>query len=517
MRLLFIARHHTYFRNYDLAIRDLAARGHTVHLAVEQEDQIGGTTAVDALVRECPQVTTGPVPPRRVDTWSGVARRLRLGLDYLRFLEPFYDGSPLRRTRARDRTPRLLIAWAEPPLVGGPTWRRLAGWVLHRIDAAVPPPESIVEYIRAQAPDAMLITPLVDLGSQQIDYLRAARQLGIPTGLAVWSWDHLTSKARLREYPDRVIVWNPTQREEAIGTHGVPPDRVVVTGAQCFDHWFGRVPARTREQFCRDVGLPADRPIVLWAGSGLAKGSPPEPPFVQEWLAWLRSSQDPVLASAGVLIRPHPSKAGREGWAGIDWSSYGPVVVAGGNPLEARSRSEYFDALSHSAAVIGVNTSVFLEAAIAGRDVLTVLVPRFHDTQRGTEHFRYLESIGGGLLQVAEDRERHLEQLGRALRRTASAEHPHRAFLEAFVRPHGLERPATPFFVQAVEDLGACRVAAPGGLGAARWRRAALGGAVRLVSRLAGEGAVRSPRELDPARQARIAAAIREQEQRKTG
>jgi hypothetical protein len=89
VKILFIARHHSYFRNYDLAIRELAARGHTLHLAVEQVDLVGGTTAVDGLLRDCPGVTTGEVPPRRVDTWSGVARRLRLGLDYLRYLEPF--------------------------------------------------------------------------------------------------------------------------------------------------------------------------------------------------------------------------------------------------------------------------------------------------------------------------------------------------------------------------------------------------------------------------------------------
>jgi hypothetical protein len=256
--------------------------------------------------------------------------------------------------------------------------------------------------------------------------------------------------------------------------------------------------------------------VILWAGSGLAKGSPPEPPFVQEWLGWLRGSGDPALAAASVIIRPHPSKAGREGWHDVDWSAYGPVVVSGGNPLEARSRADYFDTLFHSAAVVGVNTSVFIEAAIAGREVFSVLVPRFHDTQGGTEHFRYLMSIGGGLLNATPDRNVHLRQLGEALRRPASREHPHRAFLEAFVRPFGLDHPATPDFVAAVEALASCRVEVPRQTTAVAWRRAVLGAAVRVVSRVAGDSVVRSPRELDPARRARIAAAVRE-EQRKTG
>lgn len=508
MKLLFIARHFTYFRNYDAALREIASRGHRIHLAVEQQEALGGEAAIRALADESPSISLGMIPERRPDTWSGVARRLRLGLDYLRYLDPFYDTAPLRRIRARDRTPRLLIALADPPLIGGQRWRRTFGGWLHGVDAAVPPPASVIEYLRQQKPDAVLITPLVDLGSQQIDYVRAARLLGIPCGLAVWSWDHLTSKAYLREYPDRVFVWNDTQRREAVETHGVPADRMVVTGAQCFDRWFEQKPSRTKEALCVQLGLPVDRPIVLYVCTGLIKGSPPELLFVQEWIEWLRSSADPVIANASVLVRPYPSHLAS--WRSVDLSAYGPIAVWGGNPVDECSRADYFDSLHHSAAVVGLNTTAFLEAGIVGRDVLTVLVPRFHDNQEGTAHFRYLLRIGGGLLNVSRGRDDHLAQLGAALRRPRSTDHPHRAFLESFIRPHGLDRPATPEFVRGVEELAACQVAATAA--ASSRRRAALGWAARAASRLAGQSMVRSPRELDPERLARIAEAARSQQ-----
>ncbi len=66
--------------------------------------------------------------------------------------------------------------------------------------------------------------------------------------------------------PDRVLVWNPMQRQEAVELHGLPADRVVVTGAQCYDQWFGRQPSRSREDFCARVGLdpePAVRALHL--------------------------------------------------------------------------------------------------------------------------------------------------------------------------------------------------------------------------------------------------------------
>jgi hypothetical protein len=509
LRVLFIARHFTYFRNYDAALRQLAMRGHQLHLAVERRESMGGEAAIQALARECPTVTTGMVPERHADTWSGVARRLRLGLDYLRYLDPFYDRAPLRRVRARERTPRLLIALADPPLVRGRLWRRLYGRLLHSLDAAVPPPDTIVRFVAEQRPHAVLVTPLVDLGSQQIDYLRAARQLGIPCGLAVWSWDHLTSKALLREYPDRVFVWNDTQRREAVNEHGVPADRVVVTGAQCFDHWFVRRPSRTRAELTAHLGLPGDRTLILFVCSGLAKGSPPEPPFVREWLAWVRGSSDPLVAGASIIVRPHPSHTAE--WAGVDLSAWGPVALWGANPVDEQTRTDYFDSLFHSDAVVGLNTSAFIEAGIVGRPVLAILVPQYFDTQEGTPHFRYLMQIGEGLLTVSRGCAEHVSQLGAALGRAAPTEHPYRAFLEAFVRPAGLDHPATPAFVAAVEELATCRVGAVDVSATASIKRAVLGRAARLASRLAGESLVRSPRELDPERLARIAEATRAQ------
>ncbi|MGE0444150.1 MAG: hypothetical protein AB7P99_02905 [Vicinamibacterales bacterium] len=477
MRILFVARHFTYFRNYDSALRELAARGHQIHLAVEQHEALGGRQAVEALARECPQITIGEVPDRRADAHANLARRLRLALDYLRYLEPFYDDAPLRRVRARDRAPYGLGRLAAPPLVGGAAWRRLVGRWLHALDLAIPVPSVLVDYLREQRPDLLLITPLVTLGSQQIDFLRAARQLGIPTALAVWSWDHLSSKAFIRECPERVLVWNDTQRREAVEVHRVPADRVVVTGAQCFDHWFERRPSRTREAFCAQLGLPVDRPIVLYVCTGLIMGSPPEPPFVREWLRRLRASGDPRVATAGVLIRPHPSQTA--GWEGFDLEGLGPVAVWGGNPIDNQTRADYFDSLHHSAAVVGINTSAFIEAGIVGREVLALLPREFYDNHEGTVHFRYLLEIGGGLLRVSRDFDAHLAQLSEALSHPPSAEHPHKAFLESFVRPGGLTRAATPAFVAAVEQLEGTAVAVDERARAAgAWRSA-------LVERLA--------------------------------
>jgi hypothetical protein len=67
----------------------------------------------------------------------------------------------------------------------------------------------------------VLVTPLVELGSDQPDWIKSARALGIPVGFPVFSWDNLTTKGVLHVQPDRLFVWNDIQRREAIEYHNV--------------------------------------------------------------------------------------------------------------------------------------------------------------------------------------------------------------------------------------------------------------------------------------------------------
>jgi hypothetical protein len=455
MKILFLARHFTYFRNFESVLRQLASRGHQLHLAVEQDESLGGTKLVQSLVDAFPNVTAGVLPERSEDDWTWTAIRLRLGLDYLRYQHPVFDRAYKLRERSRGRTPGAFVTLGDTVHAAGGWARRTAETMLRRLERAIPGTSSIRAFVDEQHPDVMLLTPLIDLGSSQIDYLRAARALGIPTALCVWSWDHLSSKALIRECPDRVLVWNETQKREATELHRVPSDRVVVTGAQCFDHWFDRAPSRTREAFCNHVGLEATRPFVLWVCSALIHGSAPEAPFVVEWIRHLRASSDSALRTIGVLVRPHPSRVAE--WESIDVTKLN-AVVWGSNPVDEDARADYFDSIFHSAAVVGLNTSAFIEAGIVGRPVLAILVPEFAENQHGTVHFDYLVTAGGGLVTVGNGFDEHLAQLASAAAIPAGER---KLFIRDFVRPLGLDRPATPVFVNAVEDMKGLRVEPP--------------------------------------------------------
>jgi hypothetical protein len=406
---------------------------------------------VERLALEHPGVSFGWVPTRE-DAWGSFAIKLRMTIDYLRYLDPAYAGAPKLRARARERVPRiglwLLFVTAARTAIG----RRAVRTVLTACERAIPRSAQIDDYLREQGPDVVLFTPLIGLvASPQLDYLQSAKALGYPTALCVWSWDHLSSKAILRNVPDRIFVWNETQRHEALTLHGVRQEQIVVTGAQCFDQWFDRRPSTDRETFCRKVGLAGDSPFLLYVCSALFQGSPSEAAFVQRWIRAVRTCGLEPLASIPIVVRPHPARL--KEWPGVNVTDDPGVRLWGRNPVDPDAKADYFDSLHHSAAVVGLNTSAFLEGAIAGKPVFTTLLPEHYENQEGTIHFHYLLHVGGGLLHAARTLDEQCRQLNAALQASGQTSPKSGRFVEAFIRPGGVDVAASPVFADAVEAL----------------------------------------------------------------
>jgi hypothetical protein len=323
-------------------------------------------------------------------------------------------------------------------------------------------PAPVRDAVAAERPDVLIASPLIERRSPQVGYLRAARELAVATALCVRSWDNLTTSGLIHETPDLVTVWNEPQKREAVELHHIPPDRVAVTGAGMYDEWFEQRPTSSRAEFCERVGLPDDRPFLIYACSSSFIG-PDEASWIVRWIARIR--EHPDLADVPILVRPHP------GHELLDASrDAARLRELPGVAIHPRERShatipealpEYYDALHHAAAVTGINTSAMIESAMAGTGVYVLLVKRYRDTQTGTPHFAHLRTAGGGLIEVAESVEDHMAGLLRALRGEDRDEVARRseAFLSAFIRPLGMDRPATPIVAAELERLGEAGVA----------------------------------------------------------
>jgi hypothetical protein len=436
-------------------IHELLDRGHRVYLALEPpaRKHEGDRWLRETATRD--GFEWGIVESWRRDPWFVVARWVRRTDDYVRYLLIGADRIPYLVRRAARRAPRSGRALARLAGLGARTGLRALSRVLSALDASVPTSGRTIRYLRQQRADVVVVVPILMPGSTDSAYLRAAATAGIPSALCVPSWDNLSSKQLIRTAPDTLMVWNDTQRREAQELHGIPAERVTVTGAQCFDHWFAWEP-RTREAFCARVGLDPARPFLLYAGGALFPGTLTEAEFARRWILDLRASGDPALRDVAILVRPHPKRV--EEWLRVPFDDLDGVVVwpraDRTMPIGREAREDYFDSIHHSVGVVGINTSAMIEAAIVGRPVFTVLVPEFHDSQTGTFHFEYVLDVGGGFVRTAQSLDELRAQLSALL--TGSDDgglDAVRRFVETFVRPHGLDQAATPLFADAIEGL----------------------------------------------------------------
>ena len=122
MKILFAMLHFGYERNFESVIRELARRGHQVHVAVEKDDRdLAAREVVHGIARECANVTVGVLPGREDDHWRRLAKSIRLGFDYLRYLQPEYAEMPGLRMRSQERVPvGLLRLLAQPGMMSAP-------------------------------------------------------------------------------------------------------------------------------------------------------------------------------------------------------------------------------------------------------------------------------------------------------------------------------------------------------------------------------------------------------------
>lgn len=440
MRVLFLAHNLGKTRHFDGVIQELTARGHSVVVTAAHKRNKPlklGAFSDNRLVDVVPN------PVRRTDDWEPFVRQLRLARDYVRFLHPDYVNAQKLAERGRTYAPP---GWADRLERNG-TLRRhrvLVKRILELAESLIPSEQYYELFIRSHAPDIVLVTPLIDFGSYQTDYVKSARRLGIPVVFVPFSWDNLTNRGLVRIAPDRTLVWNELQKREAVTYHDVPPADVIVTGAPRFDDFFSMRPS-PRDQFCARAGLDATRPFLLYLCSSYFV-APAEVGFVREWAGTVR--RDASLRDYGVLVRPHP--ANMEAWANVDLRDIANAAIWNEAP-KVQADPALYDSLHHAAAVVGLNTSAMIEAGILGKSVFTIEAPEFAGGQEQTLHFHHLLARNGGLVVVAQDLQAHLRQLADAVADPEAGRARSRRFVESFVRPHGIDRNVAPIVVDEIE------------------------------------------------------------------
>ncbi len=451
MRILFTMAHTGYVRHFSAVVKELCRRGHSVEMLFPPKLQ---KNKYDGALQDCLQhaegLTAGWLRPRR-DVWHWILRSIRETINYAWYLR-HNRASPCAVRRQLRSLPLLARAAVGVPGVRGVLSTDKAFQFLRRVEPRTPPDRAITRLLSEKKPDVVFASPFILRDSEELEYVKAANALNIPTIVAVASWDNLTTKGTFQLLPKVTLVWNEALAREVVELHEVPDDTVCVTGSPTFDEWFNLGPQVTRSDFCSQVGVNPDRPLVLYLCSSTFICRD-EHLLVEHVAKLLLHSKVPGVNDTLMLVRPHPLNASI-------WKRFAAdnVIVwpQGGDPPDNPvSRQRYYDSLYHCTAVMGVNTSAFLEAAIVDKPCICLLSNRYRLTQSEMAHFHHL--LNGNFLEIAhEDREVEAT-LKRIIEGKDTKAADRKSFIKEFLRPCGLEQPAAHTMASAIEAVASGR------------------------------------------------------------
>ncbi len=447
-RVLFVSRTIAHFSYYDSILAALLARGAEVEIVFDtgwsKKWRQTDLTAVEEFRKAHPELKTG-WSVRRSDARRErlfARRELRSYRSYLTrprttpyYVERWreYLAEPWQ---SRSKNP-LLRALLASPIAGA--WFRIA-------EAATPPDPGITSFICERAPDAMLVSPANLRFSEETDYIKAARHLGVPTAVPVLSWDNLSTKGLIQVPPDRLFVWNAHHLKDAVEIHDVPSERIEVAGSPFFDKWFDPpVDLPSREAFCRRLGLDPARRILLYLGSS-RRIAADEVWFLQKLRRFIGASRNQELRDCQLLVRPHPANA--EIYQGLSGEGVCVFPEKGELPETREGFGQMRASFHHAEAAIGINTSGMVDAVLAGLPTFSVRLPRYAQTQADAVHFRYLEEDDA--LYLSDDLTGFCETLIRLFGGDDPKAEGRQAFARKFARPMGLDRAAGDIIAEGV-------------------------------------------------------------------
>lgn len=451
--ILFAIRSTNNFHHMKSIVAGLCGRGHTVHALFDPRwsKHEGGLDAVREYEKKFPRFSY-EFSLRRKDRWARLLFFTREILSYRRYLR-IEKGkqSSYYKDRYEAYLPNSFRAFLRLPYARSFVKTAFFGYMLKLAERIAPPDKEIAAAVKRFAPDFFLASP-VDLrfASSELEYLKAAKYLGIPTAVPVASWDNLTTKGLMHVFPDRLFVWNDVQEDEAVVHQDFPRERTRIIGAPMFDGWFSEMrPSLTREEFCARHGLRTEDPIVAYLGSSsnMAKD---ETWLVEKLRDALDNAPDELLRHTQMIVRPHPANA--KIYEKISRANIAVFPKEGDLPDTSHALQLFFDTLYFSqVAIVGANTTGIIDAMVMGKPAIGILTGEYGKTQEETKHFRQL--LDAEVLELVRDMDMFPATVKKMLDRHDERLEKRQAFIKRYIRPRGLEMPAGEAAAMEVERM----------------------------------------------------------------
>jgi hypothetical protein len=365
-------------------------------------------------------------------------RTLRSCANYLHRVD---HHDPYVRRWVGHLPPKLRRALEHTPvrfLLGTSLVRRL----LAAAESLLPADRQIHSWLERNQVHAVVASPTNLRWSPEAEFVKAANRAGIPSAVAVFSWDNLLTKGIVPCRPSMLLAWNQAHKRDAVEIHGIDAASVVITGAPFFDRWFQGQSPDDRQSFLERLGLVADARYVLYLGSS-ANIAPNESWLVRQVRDAL--DRDRRLASLELIVRAHPANprmvADLLGAPGIRVT---PSVL----PWSDIAQREMLDLVHHSEAFIGVNTSAMLDAVIVGKPGFSIFSDEYRETHDDAPHFRDMKKAN--VLYLEADCDSAIRRIAAVLAGDDPRAVDRERFVQDFIRPRGFEQDAGAWQAEAI-------------------------------------------------------------------
>ena len=212
--------------------------------------------------------------------------------------------------------------------------------------------------------------PLLVLSNLQmqsaVPFILGAQRLGLPLVGNVASWDHTVGKGVIHPGLDRYLVQNARMRDDLVAYHGVPRERIVVTGWPQSDVLARPRPREAFDAIVRGYGLDPALPVVLVMGN-TPTNTPTEGRFFARLVTWWRESG--ADGRMQLLFRPHPRDR--------QWQErFAPALEGSGLAVQEPSFTDIEQLatlLQHGACVVTNAGTILLDALVNDRPAVCVL------------------------------------------------------------------------------------------------------------------------------------------------
>lgn len=448
MKIAVILSQGIHYFYYDRVVRRLNAAGHEVRIVCpanfSEDGNKSGRALLKLLQEESGILLEEALPRTKILYISELVRGLR---DYANFARPEHPTPHLAAGWVAKQVSSKVMNLIQKPFIHRIFSGKMARTLLVFFESLIPPEKQIVDWFKSFQPQVVLASPYIFTSSVETEYTKAAQSLGIPVIASLLSWDNLTSKGTYKVKPDWLFVWNQNLVKEAVQIHDFEAKRVFVTGAPVYDPWFDLSLGHSRASFCTQIGFDPSKPYILYLCSS-KNIADKEIELIHMLVAQFEKIEEHIRPF--ILIRPHPFNPMDADALESEWVRVFPK--GGQRPDTDEARSTYYDSLFHSAAIIGVNTTGFLESAVLDKPCLTVVTQQTSRGQEMRAHFKHL--MDAGFIQVAKDFPELIAMTLQNITDSDVGRDNRSRFVCDFIRPHGLGVHASQVMAGAILAVG---------------------------------------------------------------